>query len=112
MNNARTRIKLALTCRGSVRVVRIGRFAIDFRKGSAVRFGLPARVGMNDDIGHRELAQNAFLGSYNRLMGCYQGYNSRGGAQGVGAATTAAVVAASILILASDYVLTEMFFAR
>jgi phospholipid/cholesterol/gamma-HCH transport system permease protein len=46
------------------------------------------------------------------LMGCYQGYNSKGGAQGVGAATTAAVVSASILILASDYVLTEMFFTR
>jgi len=46
------------------------------------------------------------------LMGCYQGYNSKGGAQGVGAATTAAVVGASILILASDYVLTEMFFSR
>jgi phospholipid/cholesterol/gamma-HCH transport system permease protein len=46
------------------------------------------------------------------LMGCYQGYNSKGGAQGVGAATTNAVVSASILILAFDYVLTEMFFAR
>ena len=31
---------------------------------------------------------------------------------GVGAATTSAVVSASILILAFDYVLTEMFFAR
>ena len=46
------------------------------------------------------------------LMGCYQGYNSKGGAQGVGAATTNAVVSASILILAFDYVLTEMFFSR
>jgi phospholipid/cholesterol/gamma-HCH transport system permease protein len=46
------------------------------------------------------------------LMGCYQGYTSKGGAQGVGAATTAAVVSASILILAFDYVLTEMFFAQ
>jgi phospholipid/cholesterol/gamma-HCH transport system permease protein len=46
------------------------------------------------------------------LMGCYQGYHSKGGAQGVGAATTAAVVSASILILAFDYVLTEMFFSR
>ena len=46
------------------------------------------------------------------LMGCYHGYNSRGGAQGVGAATTSAVVSASILILAFDYVLTELFFAR
>jgi phospholipid/cholesterol/gamma-HCH transport system permease protein len=46
------------------------------------------------------------------LMGCFQGYNSKGGAQGVGSATTSAVVSASILILAFDYVLTEMFFAQ
>ena len=46
------------------------------------------------------------------LMGCYNGYTSRGGAQGVGAATTNAVVSASILILCFDYILTEMFFAR
>ena len=46
------------------------------------------------------------------LMGCYNGYNSRGGAEGVGTATTSAVVSASILILAFDYVLTELFFAR
>ena len=46
------------------------------------------------------------------LMGCYHGYNSKGGAQGVGAAATSAVVSASILILAADYVLTEMFFSQ
>jgi phospholipid/cholesterol/gamma-HCH transport system permease protein len=46
------------------------------------------------------------------LMGCYHGYHSRGGAEGVGSATTSAVVSASILILAFDYVLTELFFAR
>ena len=45
------------------------------------------------------------------LMGCYHGYNSKGGAQGVGAATTNAVVSASILILCFDYILTELFFA-
>ena len=44
------------------------------------------------------------------LMGCYHGYNSKGGAQGVGAATTNAVVSASILILSFDYILTELFF--
>jgi len=44
------------------------------------------------------------------LMGCYFGYNSRGGAQGVGAATTYAVVSASILILLLDYVLTALLF--
>jgi phospholipid/cholesterol/gamma-HCH transport system permease protein len=46
------------------------------------------------------------------LMGCYNGYYSRGGAQGVGAATTNAVVSASILILISNYLITEMFFAK
>ncbi len=58
------------------------------------------------------LAKAAVFGFIIALMGCYSGYNSRGGAQGVGAATTSAVVTASILILASDYVLTELFFAR
>jgi phospholipid/cholesterol/gamma-HCH transport system permease protein len=57
------------------------------------------------------LAKASVFGFLIALMGCYQGY-SRGGAEGVGAATTAAVVSASILILAFDYVLTEMFFAR
>ena len=45
------------------------------------------------------------------LMGCYHGYHSRGGAQGVGTATTNAVVSASVLILASNYLITEAFFA-
>jgi len=58
------------------------------------------------------LVKAAVFGLLISLMGCYHGYNSKGGAQGVGAATTAAVVAASVLILAFDYVLTELFFAR
>jgi phospholipid/cholesterol/gamma-HCH transport system permease protein len=58
------------------------------------------------------LAKAAVFGVIITLMGCYQGYNSKGGAQGVGAATTSAVVAASVLILAFDYVMTELFFGR
>ncbi len=58
------------------------------------------------------LVKAAVFGFLITLMGCYQGYHSKGGAQGVGAATTSAVVSASILILAFDYLLTEMFFAR
>ena len=46
------------------------------------------------------------------LMGCYHGYHSKGGAQGVGQATTNAVVSASILILTSDYILTALFFQK
>ncbi|WP_428247552.1 MlaE family ABC transporter permease [Ferrovibrio sp.] len=45
------------------------------------------------------------------LMGCYHGFNSKGGAQGVGRATTDAVVSASILILVANYFVTELFFA-
>jgi phospholipid/cholesterol/gamma-HCH transport system permease protein len=37
---------------------------------------------------------------------------NRGGAQGVGKATTNAVVSASILILISNYIVTELFFSR
>jgi len=58
------------------------------------------------------LVKAAVFGFIVALMGCYHGYRSKGGAQGVGAATTAAVVSASILILSFDYVLTELFFAR
>ena len=58
------------------------------------------------------LVKAAVFGFLITLMGCFFGYHSRGGAQGVGNATTSSVVAASVLILAFDYVLTEMFFAR
>jgi phospholipid/cholesterol/gamma-HCH transport system permease protein len=57
------------------------------------------------------LTKAAAFGFLVSLMGCYHGYHSRGGAQGVGAATTNAVVSASILILASNYLITELFFA-
>ena len=46
------------------------------------------------------------------IMGCYHGYRSKGGAQGVGEATTNAVVTSSILILIFNYLITEIFFSR
>jgi phospholipid/cholesterol/gamma-HCH transport system permease protein len=46
------------------------------------------------------------------LMGAYNGFHSKGGAQGVGAATTNAVVTAAILILAVNFVMTNLFFSR
>ncbi|MSP52051.1 MAG: ABC transporter permease [Alphaproteobacteria bacterium] len=58
------------------------------------------------------LVKAAAFGFIVALMGCYNGYFSKGGAQGVGAATTNAVVSASILILAADYVITEAFFSK
>jgi phospholipid/cholesterol/gamma-HCH transport system permease protein len=56
------------------------------------------------------LTKAAVFGFLLGLMGCYHGFNSGRGAQGVGQATTNAVVTASVLILASNYVLTEAFF--
>ena len=58
------------------------------------------------------LVKAAVFGFIIALMGCYHGFNSRGGAQGVGRATTNAVVSASILILVANYLVTEMFFAK
>ena len=57
------------------------------------------------------LTKAAVFGFIISLMGCYHGYLSRGGAQGVGQATTNAVVSASVLILGSNYIVTELFFA-
>lgn len=57
------------------------------------------------------LVKAAVFGFIVTLMGCYHGYFSGRGAQGVGAATTNAVVSASILILVFNYILTQVFFS-
>jgi phospholipid/cholesterol/gamma-HCH transport system permease protein len=58
------------------------------------------------------LVKAAVFGFIIALMGCYHGYHSRGGAEGVGQATTHAVVSASILILVANYMLTTAFFGK
>lgn len=57
------------------------------------------------------LIKSAVFGFIIAIIGCYSGYNSTKGAQGVGNATTNAVVVASILILLSNYLLTKIFFS-
>lgn len=57
------------------------------------------------------LAKGAVFGTIATLMGCYYGMNSGRGAQGVGAATKGSVEAAAILILASNFILTGVFFS-
>lgn len=57
------------------------------------------------------LAKAAVFGFLVALMGCYNGFYSDRGAQGVGRATTNAVVTSSILILIFNYLLTQMFFS-
>ncbi|MDP3959021.1 MAG: ABC transporter permease [Pseudorhodobacter sp.] len=61
------------------------------------------------DIGSG-LVKGAAFGFIVATLGCYHGMNSQRGAQGVGRATKSAVVAASVLILAANYLLTEVFF--
>jgi phospholipid/cholesterol/gamma-HCH transport system permease protein len=56
------------------------------------------------------LAKAAVFGLIIGLVSCYKGFNTRGGAEGVGRATTQAVVASSLTILVSDYVLTSLMF--
>ena len=57
------------------------------------------------------LVKGAVFGFIVALMGCFYGINSGRGAQGVGRATKTAVVSASVLILAANYILTELFFS-
>ncbi len=57
------------------------------------------------------LVKGAAFGFIITLMGCYHGFNARGGAQGVGNAVTTSVVSSSILILILNYILSELFFS-
>ncbi|MBG1231110.1 MlaE family ABC transporter permease [Aestuariivirga litoralis] len=64
-----------------------------------------------DDVGSG-LIKAAVFGFIIALMGCYHGFNSKGGAQGVGRATTNAVVSSAILILAANFALTSILFGK
>jgi len=52
----------------------------------------------------------AVFGLILSLICCYKGYNVRGGAEGVGRATTQSVVISSVVILMADYILTALLF--
>ena len=62
-----------------------------------------------EDIG-MGLTKAALFGLILSLVGCYKGFYTSGGAEGVGRATTQAVVLASVSILAADYVVTAVMF--
>jgi phospholipid/cholesterol/gamma-HCH transport system permease protein len=55
------------------------------------------------------LVKAAVFGFIIAAVGAYQGYHSKGGALGVGRATTNAVVGAIVLILAVNYLITAFF---
>jgi phospholipid/cholesterol/gamma-HCH transport system permease protein len=87
----------------------VSTYKLEFNPASYI--GRTAEFMQSQDV-VAGLVKAAAFGFIVSLMGCYNGYHSRGGAQGVGAATTYAVVSSSILILVFDYVLTELFFSR
>ena len=56
------------------------------------------------------LIKSVFFGAIISMMGCYYGLRSEGGAEGVGVATTHAVVASCLLILIVDFLLASFLF--
>jgi phospholipid/cholesterol/gamma-HCH transport system permease protein len=56
------------------------------------------------------LLKAVFFGNIIGVMGCYYGFRTSGGAEGVGRATTSAVVAACVMILVLDYILASLLF--
>jgi phospholipid/cholesterol/gamma-HCH transport system permease protein len=56
------------------------------------------------------LLKSIAFGMIISIVGCYQGFHTQGGAEGVGKATTKAVVMSSLLILIANYFITALFF--
>ncbi|MCK4647942.1 ABC transporter permease [bacterium] len=56
------------------------------------------------------LIKAAVFGAIITIIGCYEGFKTKGGAEGVGRATTISVVTSSVMILAADYFLTAALF--
>jgi phospholipid/cholesterol/gamma-HCH transport system permease protein len=56
------------------------------------------------------MVKAAGFGAIISIMGCYHGFFTTGGAQGVGASTTRAVVSAAVMILVADYVMATLLF--
>lgn len=54
------------------------------------------------------LLKAAVFGFLISVVGCYYGYNSRGGAGGVGSSTRTAVVVAAVAVFAANYIMTSL----
>jgi len=78
---------------------------------------LTAGLYLNDVFGSLTLGdifsgvcKSFFFAYFIAIIGCYNGLNTTGGADGVGRATTNTVVLAAILVLVSDFFLTKIFY--
>jgi len=86
----------------------VGVYVLDFSSVSYIKQTMDFVTWADVQSG---LIKAAVFGLIVTLMGCYHGYNSQRGAQGVGLATTNAVVSSAILILIFNYLLTQMLFS-
>jgi phospholipid/cholesterol/gamma-HCH transport system permease protein len=85
----------------------VGVHVLNINSGIFIR-NITKLVDLNDI--YSGLVKAATFGLILSLVGCYKGFKTSGGAEGVGRATTEAVVLASISILVSDYFLTAIMF--
>jgi len=70
---------------------------------NTVRFTAPSDVWVG-------IIKSAVFAMIIVIIACYKGFNTAGGAEGVGKATTGTVVAASVTILVTDFFLTNILF--
>ncbi|MBN1824117.1 MAG: ABC transporter permease [Endomicrobiales bacterium] len=82
------------------------------------QFGIPSSVYWDDIFNFMEvgdlchgLVKAVFFGAIIVVTSIYRGFNCEGGAEGVGKATTSAVMISMVLILISDYFLTAILVA-
>ena len=81
---------------------------VDLRIGASFYLSTVSQSVHVNDILHG-LFKTPFFGFEIGIIGCYNGLNATGGADGVGRATTVAVVIAAIVVLMSDFFLTKLF---
>jgi len=84
---------------------------------AVVQLQLTAGFFINDVLGSLTISdvtsgigKSFFFAYFITIIGCYNGLTARGGADGVGRATTDTVVMASIFVLVADFFLTKLFY--
>ena len=84
--------------------------AFEIRIGAGFYLSTTLQALSFNDLMHG-LCKTPVFGLEIALIGCYNGLGATGGADGVGRATTIAVVVASITVLIADFFLTKLFIA-
>ncbi|MFO0552910.1 MAG: ABC transporter permease [Polyangiaceae bacterium] len=84
---------------------------------TSIEFGIPAQFFLRTALGsvnfrdfYSGMFKCPFYGAIIAIVGCHFGLMTRGGTEGVGHATTSAVVTTSIAVLVADFFLTKISF--